>query len=158
MLEETVLKCLKICDEKEISSIAFPALGAGNLGYPTELVAKVMTNTIQSYLQINSKTTCIESVKIVIFMDEIYKAFQTFLSTASVDNESTSTLLKTKAPTDVSNITSTTSGTVTSDILSSSKMDLPIVGEHPKYVTKIAPIKLCRGQLLKEEVIKLINY
>ena len=148
------MKCLKICDEREISSIAFPALGAGNLGYPTELVAKVMTNTVQSYLQINSKTTYIENVKFVIFMDETYKAFQTFISTASVDDDSASTLLKTEAPTDVSDVTSTASGTVTSDILSSSKINPPIVGEDPKFVANITPIKLCRGQLLKEEVIK----
>ena len=148
------MKCLKICDEKEISSIAFPALGAGNLGYPTELVAKVMTNTVQSYLQINSETTYIENVKFVIFMDETYKAFQTFISTASVDDDSASTLLKTEAPTDVSDVTSTASGTVTSDILSSSKINPPIVGEDPKFVANITPINLCRGQLLKEEVIK----
>ena len=148
------MKCLKICDEKEISSIAFPALGAGNLGYPTELVAKVMTNTVQSYLQINSETTYIENVKFIIFMDETYKAFQTFISTASVDDDSASTLLKTEALTDVSDVTSTASGTVTSDILSSSKINPPIVGEDPKFVANITPIKLCRGQLLKEEVIK----
>ena len=148
------MKCLKICDEKEISSIAFPALGAGNLGYPTELVAKVMTNKVQSYLQINSESTYIENVKFVIFMDETYKAFQTFISTASVDDDSASTLLKTEAPTDVSDVTSTASGTVTSDILSSSEINLPIVGEDPKFVANITPIKLCRGQLLKEEVIK----
>ena len=154
MLEETVMKCLKICDEKEISSIAFPALGAGNLGYPTELVAKVMTNKVQSYLQINSESTYIENVKFVIFMDETYKAFQTFISTASVDDDSASTLLKTEAPTDVSDVTSTASGTVTSDILSSSEINPPIVGEDPKFVANITPIKLCKGQLLKEKVIK----
>ena len=150
------MKCLKICDEKEISSIAFPALGAGNLGYPTELVAKVMTNTVQSYLQISSKTTCIKIVKFVIFMDETYKAFQTFLSTASVDDESASVLLETDhevlpgVPN--TNITRTASSIVTSDGLSSSKINPPIVGEDLKFVAKMAPIKLCKGQLLKEKV------
>ena len=150
------MKCLKICDEKEISSIAFPALGAGNLGYPTELVAKVMTNTVQSYLQINSESTYIENVKFVIFMDETYKAFQTFLSTASVDDESASVLLETDHEVlpgvPKTNITRTASSIVTSDGLSSSKINPLIVGEDLKFVAKMAPIKLCKGQLLKEKV------
>ena len=151
MLEETVMKCLKICDEKEISSIAFPALGAGNLGYPTDFVAKVMTNTVQSYLQVNRDTTCIKEVKFVIFIDETYKTFQTFLSMVSVGNENTSISLKTKSLTDVSDATSAEPATVTPDTLSS-EMNPPIVAEDLKSVTDMVPIKLCRGQLLKEKV------
>ena len=153
MLEEAVIKCLKICDEKEISSIAFPALGAGNLGYPAEVVAKVMTKTVQSYLQVNRETTCIKNVKFVIFMDITYKAFQTFLSMVSVGNESTSISLKTKAPNDVSDITSVAPATVTVDSLSSKINPPTVAAEDVKSVADIVPIKLCQGQLLKEKVI-----
>ena len=152
------MKCLKICDEKEISSIAFPALGAGNLGYPTDLVAKVMTKTVQNYLQVNRETTCIKDVKFVIFMDDTYKLFQTFLSQVSVGNKSTSNSVKIKALTDVSDITRAASATVTPDTLSS-EINPPIVAaEDVKSVADILPITLCRGQLLKEKVInKLVT-
>ena len=150
------MKCLKICDEKEISSIAFPALGAGNLGYPTDFVAKVMTNTVQSYLQVNRETTCIKEVKFVIFMDETYKTFQTFLSMVSVGNENTSISLKTKSLTDVSDTTSAEPATVTPDTLSS-KVSPPVVAEDLKSVADMIPIKLCRGQLLKEKVIMVFE-
>ena len=78
VLEKTVQNCLKACDERHVTSVAFPALGAGALGYPAKVVAKVMINTVQNYLQTN--TTCIRAVKFVIFMDSTFTEFQSLLS------------------------------------------------------------------------------
>jgi len=78
VLEETIQKCLQFCDKKEVSSIAFPALGAGNLGFPSDVVARVMITTVQNYYQDNGSG--IKVVKFVIFMDSTYKEFQSFLS------------------------------------------------------------------------------
>ena len=78
VLEETVQNCLEACDERHVTSVAFPALGAGALGYPANVVAKVMINTVQNYLQTN--TTSIRAVKFVIFMDSTFKEFQSLLS------------------------------------------------------------------------------
>jgi len=78
VLEETIQKCLQFCDKKEVSSVAFPALGAGNLGFPSDVVARVMITAVQKYYQVNGSG--IKVVKFVIFMDSTYQEFQSFLS------------------------------------------------------------------------------
>ena len=69
---------MKACNQREVTSIAFPALGAGALGYPSKVVASVMITTVQNYFQTN--TTSIQAVKFVIFMDDTYQEFQSFLA------------------------------------------------------------------------------
>ena len=69
---------MKACDKRKITSIAFPALGAGALNYPSNVVARVMITTVQNYFQTN--TTSIQAVKFVIFMDDTYQEFQKFIS------------------------------------------------------------------------------
>ena len=73
-------KCLEICDKLRVSTIAFPALGAGNLNYPQNVVADIMVNTIVAYLKANRSTTYIKTVKLVIFMDNTYAEFDKLLS------------------------------------------------------------------------------
>ena len=87
-MEETVQKCLAFCDQNGIASIAFPALGAGNLGYPSNVVARVMISTVQNHYQ--AKSSCIKAVKFVIFVDNTY---QEFLSNLSENTGSTSSLV-----------------------------------------------------------------
>jgi len=89
-----VLQCLETCDSLKASSIAFPALGAGNLKYPLKVVANIMINTIVSYLKDNCDLTCIKTVKLVIYMDDAYAQFNEVLYelslTSPVDNQSLS--------------------------------------------------------------------
>ena len=73
-------KCLEACDKLRASTIAFPALGAGNLNYPQNVVADVMVNTIAAYLKANHTTTYIKTIKLVIFMDNTYVEFDKLLS------------------------------------------------------------------------------
>ena len=80
ILQGLVQKCLETCDKLGASTIAFPALGAGNLNYPQNVVADIMINTIAAYLKANHSTTCIKTVKLVIFMDNTYKEFDKILS------------------------------------------------------------------------------
>ena len=69
---------MKACDQRQVTSIAFPALGAGALGYPSKVVARVMITAVQKYFQ--TKTTSIQVIKFVIFMNDTYQEFQSFLS------------------------------------------------------------------------------
>lgn len=41
--------CLQAADDNGFVSIAFPALGTGNLGYPKQQVAKVMFSCIDRF-------------------------------------------------------------------------------------------------------------
>ena len=76
---------MRVCGEKGCSSIAFPALGAGNLHYPSLVVAKVMINAVHNYFQANGATTSIKEVKFVIFVNETYNKFKNYLSKLSGD-------------------------------------------------------------------------
>lgn len=81
-MEKTIQNCLKACDKRKVASVAFPALGAGALGYPAQVVARVMITSVQNYFQTNTtqtNTTSIQAVKFVIFMDDTYQEFQRFL-------------------------------------------------------------------------------
>ena len=72
----SVQKCLKKCDEKGAASIAFPAIGTGNLGYPNDVVAKTMIKAIFDYFSSN-KTSKITKVYLMIFMKDTFNSFQT---------------------------------------------------------------------------------
>ena len=73
-------KCLETCDKLRASTIAFPALGAGNLSYPQKVVADIMVSTIAGYFKANHTTTHIKTVKLVIFMDNTFAEFNKLLS------------------------------------------------------------------------------
>ena len=90
ILQDLVQKCLETCDKLRASTIAFPALGAGNLSYPQHIVADIMVSTIAGYFKVNRTMTHIKTVKLVIFMDNTYAEFNKLLSSRpSVTGSST---------------------------------------------------------------------
>ena len=58
-----------------MKSIAFPSIGTGNLGYPNDVVAKIMVKEVFDYLSANDKS-CIEQVYLVIFMQDTFDSFK----------------------------------------------------------------------------------
>ena len=58
--------CLQITEKERHTSIAFPALGTGNLNYPEHEVAKCMIDAAVEYFSTNTNSS-IRDVKIVIF-------------------------------------------------------------------------------------------
>ena len=95
-METIVQECLQFCEKKELTSIAFPALGAGALNFPSDVVARVMTTTVQNHYRTNISSG-IKAVKFVIFMDNTFQDFQTFLS-QNTGPTSTSSLTASPAP------------------------------------------------------------
>lgn len=69
-LEKIVKKCLDQAVAQGHSSIAFPALGTGNLKYPEQEVAKGMIEAVIDYAKTNPGN-CITDVKIVIYLKDI---------------------------------------------------------------------------------------
>ena len=70
-----VNKCLKECTKLGVTSIAFPAIGTGNLRYPNDTVARIMVETISSFLS-SHKSSTLNAVYLVIFMTDTYHSFQ----------------------------------------------------------------------------------
>ena len=70
------------CDRLGVSSVAFPAIGTGVLRFPDDTVAKVMIQTISTYLS-TYPSTSVKQVFLVIFEDRTYKAFQSVMQTST---------------------------------------------------------------------------
>jgi O-acetyl-ADP-ribose deacetylase (regulator of RNase III) len=72
-LHDTVLSCLARAEEKEIKSIAFPAMGAGFYGVPLPMSAEVTLQTAYDYL---AKGTQIQEVVVSLLDNREYEHFQ----------------------------------------------------------------------------------
>jgi len=64
---------MKECDRLKASSVAFPALGTGNLGFPDDVVADIMVATVNTYLEQQKGKTCVKKVFFDIFLDNAFK-------------------------------------------------------------------------------------
>ncbi|XP_071090725.1 uncharacterized protein [Haliotis cracherodii] len=78
VLQEVISDCLQEASQEGHKTIAFPALGTGNLGYPNAMVAETMMETVERFSQGNPDSS-LEEVKIVVFNDtSIFKLLQIF--------------------------------------------------------------------------------
>ena len=76
-LRTTVINSLKRAEEKGVERIAFPAMGAGYYGIPSNLCARVMLEAIRNHLE---GETCIKEVVICVLDTPQYESFQAPLS------------------------------------------------------------------------------
>ena len=77
VLKTLVKKCVKECVQRKVTSIAFPAIGTGNLNFPPDVVAKVMLDEV-SRLLAEKSTFAISGVYFVVQVQDklIFQAFQ----------------------------------------------------------------------------------
>ena len=69
-MESFIRRCLNEADSRKLSSIAFPALGTGNLRFPKPKVAESMYRVVKGYgLKINPETS-IRQVLFVIYQSD----------------------------------------------------------------------------------------
>jgi len=55
--------------------VAFPALGTNDLCYPADVAAEIMINAVAEYISENLTSTCIKTVRMVIYTDSDYQQF-----------------------------------------------------------------------------------
>ena len=68
-------KCMKECDKKGASTIVFPAIGTGNLGFPYEVAAHTMVDGVCNYLKKN-KCKSLSMVYFIIFQEKMFRCFE----------------------------------------------------------------------------------
>ncbi len=78
-MKSMIAKVMAECDRLKASSVAFPALGTGNLGFPSDVTAKIMVQAAHRYLQWNPNTS-VKKVAFIIYQDEVLNSFQRELS------------------------------------------------------------------------------
>jgi len=71
-LESATLSALKLAEEHNVESIAFPAISTGIFGFPKDRCAKIMLRTVVNYLKEGSK---IKQVIFCLYDDETYRIF-----------------------------------------------------------------------------------
>jgi O-acetyl-ADP-ribose deacetylase (regulator of RNase III) len=72
-LRSATLSSLKLAEQHNVRSIAFPAISTGIFGFPKDRCAKIMLRTAVEYLQKGSR---IERVIFCLYDDETYKIFE----------------------------------------------------------------------------------
>ena len=65
-LSAAVTGSLRVADELELRSIAFPAISTGIFGFPKERAAKIILGAIETYFEENSSSG-IKTVRLVLF-------------------------------------------------------------------------------------------
>jgi len=73
-LSEAVTGSLRVADEMDLKSIAFPAISTGIFGFPKERAAKVILGAIETYFE-EETSSGIEIVKLVLFDQSTTDAF-----------------------------------------------------------------------------------
>jgi O-acetyl-ADP-ribose deacetylase (regulator of RNase III) len=66
-------ECLQLADERELKSIAFPAISTGMYGYPMDEAAEIAVREIRGFLD---QPSSIEEVRVVLFGEESLRTFQ----------------------------------------------------------------------------------
>ncbi len=72
-LRNATLNSLKLMDENNFTSIAFPAISTGIFGYPIDSCAKIMITTVKEYLQ---GETQIKEVIFCLFTSSDFEVFE----------------------------------------------------------------------------------
>ena len=74
-MESMIAKVMTECDRLKASSVAFPAIGTGVLGFPHRVAARIMVQVVHQYLQ-QHPFTSVKKVTFVIFQDKVFDEFQ----------------------------------------------------------------------------------
>jgi len=77
-LRDATVNSLTRAVEKQLTSIAFPAVGTGIAGFPLDRCAQVMLEEVRKHL---TGQTTLQRVLFVLFDDAALKTFQTTLTT-----------------------------------------------------------------------------
>ncbi|MFQ6085885.1 MAG: macro domain-containing protein [Candidatus Bathyarchaeia archaeon] len=77
-LRNATLNSLKLADEHELRSIAFPAISTGVFGFPKDRCARIMLSTVVSYVK---GSTGLERVVFCLYDSESFEIFRRTLRT-----------------------------------------------------------------------------
>ena len=124
ILQKLLQQCFEECEKHQVDSIAFPAIGPGGLGYPVQLVAKIMISESCKYLE-TAKNTSFQ-IYLVIFDKTQHKVFQAELE--SMQTTSSKESMKRKSGTSASKESKKKKSATTSSIDEDSLQETPQTG------------------------------
>ena len=90
VLRRSIFKVLNECDRRNLSVVAFPALGTGNLRFPPSESAAIMLDVFTAYFT-STTSRSLKSVLVVIKDTPIYSAFQRVFASSPLSQNHPST-------------------------------------------------------------------
>lgn len=84
-IKEATLSSLRVADELEVKSIAFPALGTGVGGFPATQAAEIMLTNTKKYLK--SRESFLEQVIFILFDQETFNQFRQVLQSQASQSD-----------------------------------------------------------------------
>ena len=74
-LQSVVQSALEECNSRRLQSIAFPAIGIGNLQFPVDVAVETLVSSAFDYLLQNRSSTSIQKVILVGFEERVHTLF-----------------------------------------------------------------------------------
>jgi O-acetyl-ADP-ribose deacetylase len=82
-LRDCTYNSLLRASEKNLKTVAFPAIGTGVGGFPMRNCAQIMVDTVSEFLQ--NKNSSIQRVYFILFDKESFEAFDNYLQSKIAD-------------------------------------------------------------------------
>lgn len=73
LLASAYRKCLELCTQNKISSLALPSVSTGIYGYPVDEASRIALKTVADYLKVHPE---IKLVRFVLFDSSTYRAYE----------------------------------------------------------------------------------
>jgi O-acetyl-ADP-ribose deacetylase (regulator of RNase III) len=77
LLASCYRECLRLAAERDLKTIAFPAISTGIYGYPVDEAAAIAVREIRAFLD---RPGSVEEVRVVLFGPQSFRAFETALA------------------------------------------------------------------------------
>ena len=151
ILQKLLQQCFEECENRQVDSIAFPAIGPGGLSYPVQLVAKTMIS--ESYKYLATAKNASFRINLVIFDKTQHKVFQAELE--SMQTTSSKESMKKKSATTASKeskkkklVTTTFIGEATATMPATAATDFTVNGIR---------ISVVKGDITKDSSDAVVN-
>ncbi|KAK9968212.1 hypothetical protein ABG768_002547 [Culter alburnus] len=146
VLIQIIRDCLKKVDTWRMSSVVFPAIGTGNLGFPKDLVARIMLTEFQEF-----NSTNLQEITVIVHPSD-QESIQCFTSIFRNGIQGPTTKRPDRLAmnkTNISGKSAQTSGLV-------GKVSSPSLGVHTMHLGQVT-LEVSSGDITKEKTDAIVN-
>ncbi|RXN29689.1 poly [ADP-ribose] polymerase 14-like protein [Labeo rohita] len=146
VLSQIIRNCLKNAEKWRMASVVFPAIGTGNLGFPRDLVARIMLTEVQEF-----NPTNLREITVIVHPSD-KKSVECFSSVFRHGIQGPITKGAHRHVTPKKNISGKSSQT--SELVG--KVSSPSLGVHMMQLGQVT-LKVSSGDITKEKIDAIVN-
>ncbi|KAL0151574.1 hypothetical protein M9458_053123, partial [Cirrhinus mrigala] len=146
VLIQIIKDCLRTAEKLGMASISFPAIGTGNLGFPKDLVARIMLSEVQKF-----KFTNLQEVTVIVHPSdkESVQCFTRIFRHGTQDSVTIGALRHVMPKINISGKSAQTSGVI-------GKVSSPSLGVHTMQLGQVT-LEVSSGDITKEKTDAIVN-